>query len=67
MWVFGVSLREPQFSQEWYVHQAHENLLNKTVYPTLLLNVYAHPVHCKNTVCPTLLLNGTYIASTKVY
>ena len=31
--LIGASLSEPQYSQEWYVRQVHENILNKNSLP----------------------------------
>ena len=36
------SLSKPQYSQEWYVRQVHENLLNKNDLPH---TAYTHPIH----------------------
>jgi len=65
--VIGASLSEPQYSQEWYVHQVHENL---RFTPHCCWIAYAHRVRksiLKEYGLPTLLLNGTYVANTKVY
>ena len=66
-----MSLSEPQYSQKWYVRQVHENLLNKNGLPYTVAESHAHilfaKVYWKNTVCPTPLFNGTYIANTKIY
>ena len=69
--LIGADLSEPQYSQEWYVHQVHENLLNKNSLPHTVAESHTHvpfaKVYWKNKVCPTLLLNGAYVASTKFY
>ena len=67
--VVGASLSEPQYSQEWYVHQVHENLLNKNDLSHAVAESRTHipltKVYRKNMACTTLLLNSTYVANTK--
>ena len=55
------------YSQEWYVRQAHENLLKNSLSHTVAESHTFAKVYWKNTICPTLLLNCTYVADSKVY